>query len=152
MIVYRNPLPEQMGEVLKLRWNVLRDPNLPMDGTETDMYDTNPMTVHGALFQIGFGSLLVATGRIHIPEESPEVRQLRYMAVRPNMSRRGYGAMLLQNMELEALSIKAPVAAQRFEANARVSALPFYKELGYSAIGNEFDVVGVRHVKVTKDT
>lgn len=151
MIVYRNPRPEQMGEVLHLRWNVLRDPELPLNEAEvTDIYDADPATEHGALYSVQFGVNLVSTGRIHTPVEAPETRQIRYMATQPTWRGKGLGTLLLRRMEELTLAKGAPVRPELIWANARIAALSLYEKAGYAAVGKEFSLVGVPHVRVEK--
>ena len=148
MIVYRNPLPEQMGAVRQLRWDILRDPILPMDDTVTDEYDTHAATEHGALWQVQFGAQLLATGRIHLPE--PGVGKIRFMATRMDRQGQGLGSLLLTEMESRVSQRETSIRPTKLEANARISALGFYEKLGYAAVGEEFELVGVPHVKIEK--
>ncbi len=152
MLSYRNPLPYQRGEVLRLRWDVLRDPSLPMDETITDSYDADPSTIHGAVYEsLGFGTLrLCGTGRIHTPEEAPNVRQVRYMATHPEWRGRGIGSMLLSGMEEQMRQQITDVPASLLVANARISALPFYYRHGYETVGDDFELVGIPHIKIQK--
>lgn len=150
MIEYRNPSPEHMGEVLALRWQELRDPSQPMDDTVTDEYDTAPSTVHGAIYQVQFGRLLLTTGRIHTPKGEPGLRQIRYMATRSDRQGMGLGSKLLSAMEAEVKLGLSAGEQVRLVANARWSALPFYEKLGYIVVGDDFELVGIPHVRIEK--
>jgi predicted GNAT family N-acyltransferase len=134
-----------------MRWNNLRDPNAPINEKEvTDAYDAAASTVHGLIVQRGFGAAIVGTGRIHRPIETPELGVIRYMAIDERRRGQGLGRLLLEGMEAQAKAIETGVPLERLEANARVTALGYYETLGYSAIGDEFELVGVPHVRIVK--
>ena len=151
MYSYRNPSPSEMGAVLQMRWENLRDPQQPIDEKQvTDEYESAESTVHGLVIQRGFGARIVGTGRIHRPTESPEVGWIRYMAVDERRRGQGLGRLLLEGMEAQAIALPTEIPLVRLEANARLSALGYYQELGYTAVGDEFELVGLPHVRIVK--
>jgi len=76
--------------------------------------------------------------------DEPGVWQLRGMAVLPGAQGQGVGRQLVES----ALAHVRAKAAVRLWFNARTSALPFYRKLGFETVGEEFDVptVGPHYV------
>ena len=61
------------------------------------------------------------------------------MATEADVRGKGYGAMLVEHAE-------AYIASQKWRciwANARINALGFYQNLGYSTVGAEFNIADV---------
>ncbi len=143
MIEIRSPQITEMPDVYALRWNVLRDPQVP--GQLIDPYDDQLGVVHGAAFISGE---LASTGRIHRVPQEPEIMQVRYMATKSECRGAGIGAEVLGLMEEKARALCEP---QAFIANARVAALGLYMRAGYRVVSDEFELVGVPHVKIRKE-
>lgn len=70
-----------------------------------------------------------AVGRLHFP--SPDIGQVRYMAVAPEWQRQGLGRQVLD--ELERLAKEA--GAKKIRLNARENAVAFYQAQGYGVVG-----------------
>ncbi len=150
MLIYRNPVAQEMGEIYQLCWDVLRNPGEPMDGTERDEYDdmsTHPETIHGAVTENG---RIISTGRIHQLAESSRDWQVRYMATLPEYRNKGIGAMMLGQMEKQLRASAQSPRPEWIHANARVDALSLYRRAGYVVLGDEFELVGIPHVKIAK--
>ena len=126
-------------EAIELRQNILRDP------LGLNLYDEGIDNEHG---QLHFGLLenntLVACLAI-TPLSDTHVK-LRQMAVKEDMQRSGLGSELITAVEehLKGIGLK------KFELNARLEAIPFYKKLNYEESGNEFNEVGIPHIKMLK--
>ena len=126
-------------EAIELRQNILRDP------LGLNLYDEGIDDEHG---QLHFGLLeensLVACLAI-TPLSDTHVR-LRQMAVKEDMQRSGLGSQLISAVEkhLEGIGLK------KFELNARIEAIPFYTKLNYEKSGEEFNEVGIPHIKMIK--
>jgi len=72
--------------------------------------------------------------------------KLRQMAVAADRQGKGIGAALISFAEEFGRSKQY----KTFELHARVTALPFYEKLGYTATGAPFTEVGIPHVKMIK--
>lgn len=74
--------------------------------------------------------------------------QLRGMATRKNMQRKGAGRTLLQFAEWYLRNRKTKLCIW---CNARINAVPFYKNMGYRVISGSFDIpdIGI-HYKMEK--
>ena len=106
-----------------LRYRVLRQPwNQPL-GSERDDYEFDHM--HFAAFD---DNEIVGVGRLDFIE--PTTRQIRFMAVEPNVQSKGIGAGLMRRMEAEAWDSGAIVII----LHARENALGFYEKLGYVSV------------------
>jgi GNAT superfamily N-acetyltransferase len=118
-----------------LRRRVLRDDDPTSD--VTDPRDTDATALHIA------GSIddrIVACSSYYIAEPPLNVElfsyQLRFMAIDFGFHRRGYGTMMLSVAEQELVRR----GATQLWANARDSALHFYRAVGWSVItGSEHD-------------
>lgn len=93
---------------------------------------------HGGL--LGAASLLPAAGDAE--------RQVRQVAVVPDLRGRGVGRVLMEAAEFLAVS----EGADALWLNARDSAFPFYEALGYSFDGPEFvsELTGIPHRRMRK--
>ncbi len=106
-----------------LRYRVLRQPwNQPL-GSERDDYEYDH--AHFAAFH---DNEIVGVGRLDFIE--PTTRQIRFMAVEPNVQSKGIGAGLMRLMEAEAWDS----GAIEIILHARENALGFYEKLGYVSV------------------
>src|SRR5437763_16965986 len=80
-----------------LRWRMLRAPWGQPRGSERDSLDDDA-SFHVAAFTPG--SQLVGGGRLHL--NSPDVAQVRFMAVDPGVQRQGVGSAVLRELEADA--------------------------------------------------
>lgn len=76
----------------------------------------------------------------HRPGE--QAWQLRGMAVDPPRQRRGLGRALLEGCLSQLPDLSEP-PAKWIWCNARTTAVPFYLEAGFEALGEVFDVPGI---------
>jgi len=91
------------------------------------------------------GGEIVAVASFSL-EEAPGVparpaARLRGMAVDPAHQGRGLGRLLLD----EGVRRLAAAGVERCWANARTTALGFYEAQGFSAVGDEFESIGLPH-------
>ena len=77
---------------------------------------------------------------------SPTKAKIRQMAVHPAHQRKGLGQQLMRRVEQQ---LRAD-GIQHVSLHARVEAVPFYRGLGYSVIGEEFVEVGIPHLAMEK--
>jgi GNAT superfamily N-acetyltransferase len=120
-----------LDEILALRRDELR-PGRPLDAAHFPG-DHDPATRHlGAFFRnaeenVGCASFMPSAFR-----DAPF--QLRGMATRADVVRRGIGAALL------AFAGGLFPDGTRFWCNARLAAVPFYRRMGWTVVSAEFDI------------
>ncbi|MFQ6611361.1 MAG: GNAT family N-acetyltransferase [Fidelibacterota bacterium] len=113
---------DEFVEYYNLRWRVLREPwNMP-PGTERDEIEES--SIHRMLVDKPIG--VVAVGRLHYNSSSQG--QIRFMAVHPNCHGRGYGSIILS--ELEKIALQG--GREEIILQARDNAVHFYQKNGYS--------------------
>tara|TARA_Y100000996_G_scaffold332525_1_gene268824 strand:- start:789 stop:1238 length:450 start_codon:yes stop_codon:yes gene_type:complete len=108
------------------RWRELRKPLGQVKGSERD--DLEKQSYH---LMVVDGSKILGVGRVHfVVNNLTKKAQIRYMAIDQKIQKRGYGSLLLK--ELENIAIKNNVSD--IFLHARESAIPFYIRNGYSKI------------------
>lgn len=104
-----------------LRWRVLREPWNQPRGSERD--DREEESIH-LMIRSDAGDAL-AVGRVHL--NTPTQAQVRYMAVAPDAQSRGFGGIVLRELEQRARA----AGAKQVVLNARAAAQRFYERRGY---------------------
>jgi len=132
-------------DTLELRLKILR----PKGSLEDCKFpgDDDPLTKHYGAF---FDNFLLGIVSIY-PREHAEFTgigfQIRAMATDPQARGKGAGAKLLKKAEVYAFDNDADYVW----ANARISAMEFYRKSEYTIDDNEFHIEGVGpHVIVSK--
>ena len=124
------------AEVLPLRHRVLR-PGLPAESAVFDG-DDEPTTRHFAALD---GREVVSCLTLVLrPYRDRPARQLRGMATRPDLERRGLGSRLLRFAETTPWIADGPPLLW---CNARLPAAGFYQRLGWTIVSEPFDIPGV---------
>jgi GNAT superfamily N-acetyltransferase len=129
--------------VIDLRHRVLRA-GLPRDTAYFESDDA-PRTIHLAALddQIVIGC---ATVLFNSWKNQPAC-QLRGMAVEPKYERGGVGRLLLEEVD----RVAAEAGVKILWANARTSAIGFYRKLGWKIESEEFDIpTAGPHFKISK--
>jgi predicted GNAT family N-acyltransferase len=126
-----------LDEILALRHRELR-PGLPLEAARFDG-DDEESTRHFGAFLAG-GSVVACASFMARPWQHERAWQLRGMATRADLARRGLGTALLDFAES---SIRAELGAHLLWCNARVGAVPFYARVGWSVVSEPFDIAGV---------
>lgn len=85
-------------------------------------------------------------GTVSLKPLEGHVMKLRQMAVSSAVQGQGVGASLVRAAEKRTRED----GFESIECHARISALPFYEKLGYTAIGHPFTEVGQPHIKMIK--
>lgn len=132
-------------EVISVRWPVLR-PGFPRDSAIFPGDDA-PETRHFGAFVDGQLVGVASTYAAPFPGDpgtSATARQLRGMATLDGFQGRGVGRAVLAACEQTARTDGATL----IWCNARVSASAFYARMGWSRVGEEFDIptVGPHYV------
>jgi predicted GNAT family N-acyltransferase len=131
-------------EIIDLRHQILRA-GLPRESAYFDG-DDEPTTFH--LVAERDGRIVACATILQREWQNQPAWQLRGMAVTLSMQGSGIGSKLLR--EIEQLAV-----AQRFSnqlwANARVPAVKFYRDHGWTVVSNEFHIEHAGpHVKMQK--
>lgn len=77
---------------------------------------------------------------------APGMAKMRQVAVRADCQGLGFGRRLVAAFEAEARKR----GAEEIALHARQSAVPFYLRLGYAAVGDPFEEVGLPHQSMRK--
>jgi GNAT superfamily N-acetyltransferase len=126
-------------ETVHLRRRILRTP-LGLD-FEPDELDGETRDLHVAAFEFArLKGCLVLT-----PANADEIK-MRQVAVDDGIQRRGIGTELVLFSE----RLARDRGYKRMVLNARDTAVPFYTRLNYRVEGDEFEEVGIPHVKMAK--
>ncbi|WP_337880503.1 bifunctional GNAT family N-acetyltransferase/hotdog fold thioesterase [Rheinheimera sp.] len=132
--------PAEWQAYYLLRWQVLRAPWHQPQGSERDELEQDAF--HSAAWTEQ--GEVVAVGRVH--KINAQQAQVRYMAVSPDWQGHGLGALVLQQLEQQALQWHA----QQLVLNARESAAGFYRKLGYQYLEPANALFGIAHDRYGK--
>ena len=128
----------EYNSALRLRRKVLREP-LGLVFSEQDLEPDRKDTHIGAFK----GGDLV--GCLILTFFSNQV-QMRQVAVDPSLQKQGVGRELVRWAE----KICTDKRSQKIFLSARIEAVPFYKNLGYSICSDSYMSVGIPHYKMEK--
>jgi predicted cupin superfamily sugar epimerase/predicted GNAT family N-acyltransferase len=139
--------PITAAETRPLRQQVLR----PLQRVEELVFecDAHPDAAHFGAFHRGRLIGISTIAPAPMPGSAAEAGdwQMRGMAVLPGAQGQGVGRSIID----ACLAHLKSKAARRLWFNARVGAMPFYRRLGFEAVGDEFDVPTVGpHYVMTK--
>jgi predicted GNAT family N-acyltransferase len=137
-IAFGTPLYESSKE---LREKVLRRP-LQLELSHTDLQGEEGQ-IHIAVVQNSTNVL----GTVLLKPLNENDVKLRQMAVDNSLQGQGYGRALIEFAEC----LAAQRHFKRIEMHARLSALNFYKKLGYGIVGESFIEVTVPTIQMVKN-
>lgn len=126
-----------LAEILALRQEELR-PGLPPEDARFDG-DDEPATRHVGAFLDETRENVACASFMARPWQGDPAYQLRGMATRAELVRRGLGTALLRFAE----PLLRTSGTRLLWCNARVGALGFYERLGWTVTSEEFDIPGV---------
>ncbi len=128
-------------EYYDLRWRILREPWKQPRGSEKD-----PLEDESIHIMLRIDRKTVAVGRLHF--NSDIEAQIRYMAVELNFQNKGFGTLLIRELE----KIAKNKGAHYVILNGRDSALQFYQKNGYTIVNKAHTIFGsIEHWKMRKD-
>ena len=134
-----------IGEILGLRRDELR-PGLSLDDARF-VGDDDQAARHFGAFLAATGENIGCASLIPAPFEGRAAYQLRGMATRADLVRRGVGAALLT------FAVDALRPAPFLWCNARIAAVPFYRRMGWRVVSEVFDVPTVGpHLRMVCDS
>lgn len=137
VIDYESPY---YAKVLKLREDVLRKP-IGLSLSEEDTMEDKDQYIVIAASQ---GAVL---GCLMLKIVDADTIKFRQMAVLPAHQNSKIGTMLLHYAENFCLLNDY----HNIELHARLPVHGFYKKNGFTAVGEEFEEVGIGHIKMVKD-
>lgn len=129
--------PAPLATILPLRHAVLR-PGRPLATAHFDGDDA-PDTVHLAA-RLADGAVVGCATLLRRPYGEQAAWQLRGMATRADLGRRGVGTAVLRAAER---LVRARGGPPLLWCNARLAAVPFYASAGWRVVSAEFDVPGI---------
>ena len=127
-------------KAIQLRYSILRAP-LGLNFCQEDL-DKEKDHIHIASFEDD--ELL---GCCMLTKIDPHTLQLRQMAVKDNLQRKGIGASIVSFAE----SIAKDKGYRRIIMHARDTAIGFYEKFGYKVKGDEFREVNLPHHVMEKN-
>lgn len=138
----------RLDEILPLRQAIL------IEGTDRDSPifegDHDPTTIHLGVFDGDQHPVACATLMRQNDGDPPDIPawRLRGMATDPAYQRQGIGKAVFRYLQQMLVETDGP---QRLWCNARTSAVPFYRQLGWQAAGETFNIPGVgEHVRMIR--
>ena len=129
--------PAPFADIIALRHAVLR-PGRPIETAYFDG-DHEPHTVHLAARLVADDEVVGCATLLPRPHEDTPAWQLRGMATRADLARRGIGTAVLHAAE----DLVRGRGGALLWCNARLAAVPFYASAGWRVVSDEFDVPGI---------
>lgn len=127
-------------DAVKIRQQVfVNEQQVPYE-LEVDAYEA--YTIHFVLYQAL--EIPVATVRL-LPLEDGKVKVQR-MAVLKEFRSQGFGQAIME----EAEKFATEQGFQKIILGAQLTAIPFYEQLGYQTVGEEFLDAGIAHLMMEK--
>jgi len=131
--------PEDRAAIAELRTRVfVAEQGVPPE-IEQDAADS--WAVH--VLSRDDGGRVVATGRLLVRGRTAGIGR---MATDPAVRGRGHGAAVLAELHRQAVLR----GVTEVELHAQVTARGFYERAGYTAVGDEYDEAGIRHVTMRR--
>ena len=127
-----------LDEILPLRHAELRA-GLPVESARFDL-DDDPRTRHYGAFLPASGENVGCVSCMRVPREGADAWQVRGMATRGDLVRRGIGHALLS---FAVATLGDEDGARLLWCNARTTALAFWEREGWTVASDVFDIPGV---------
>jgi len=131
---------EEYWQVIQLRYTILREP-LALNFSKEEL-EGEKENIHIAAYEDD--ELL---GCCMLTKVDKQTLQLRQMAVKNNLQRKGVGASILRFAE----NISKDKGFKKIIMHARDTAAGFYEKLGYKIKGEQFIEVNVPHHVMEKE-
>ena len=130
-------------EVAALRTRVFVEEQGVPPEVERDDLDATAVHVLSRGTSGALSGRVVATGRLVVREGRAVIGR---MAAHPLVRGRGHGAAVLAELHRQA----ALQGLHEVELHAQVGARGFYERAGYTAVGEEYEEAGIRHVTMRR--
>lgn len=125
---------QELEDMYYQRWLVLRAPVEMNRGTEKDKYDSTAFHLVAVCNDRVIGSA-------RLRELSEELGSIAYVSVLPEFRNQGIGTKLIEKLIEKAKEKNL----KRLRLMTRLTALDFYKRLGFLEIGDPFDFLDIPH-------
>ncbi|MFB2895034.1 GNAT family N-acetyltransferase [Aerosakkonemataceae cyanobacterium BLCC-F50] len=125
----------ELSQMFYVRWLVLRKPLGMALGTEQDQYEGNSFQLVAI-----FGDRIIGTARLR--KESENLGIISFVAVLSEFRDRGIGTKLVEKLIEKAQQEKLQVVRLK----SRITAIDFYKKIGFSEQGEFFDYLTIPHI------
>lgn len=127
----------ELNQMFYVRWLVLRKP-LGMElGTEQDRYEKGSFQ-----FVAVFGDRLIGSARLR--KESETLGIISYVAVLPEFCNQGVGTKLMEKVIEKAQQENLQI----LKLKSRITAISFYKKIGFYEQGDFFDYLTIPHINM----
>jgi predicted GNAT family N-acyltransferase len=136
--------PADRPEVAALRTRVFVDEQGVPPEIEQDHRDATAVHVLSRGLDGPLAGRVVATGRLLVDGERAAIGR---MATDPAVRGRGHGAAVLAELHRQAVLR----GVREVELHAQVRARRFYERAGYTAVGDEYEEAGIRHVTMVRE-
>jgi len=134
--------PEDRPAIAALRTRVfVEEQGVP---PEIEQDDADATAVH--VVSRDDAGRVVATGRLLSRSDGGGTAVIGRMAADPAVRGRGHGAAVLAELHREAVRR----GLRAVELHAQVAARGFYERAGYTAVGEEYEEAGIRHVTMRR--
>ena len=142
MFTVNSPQTEiELQQYYDLRWRILRAPWQQPRGSERDEYESTAIHAMAADSQ----GNVIGVARLHQTDKT--TAQIRYMAVKARLQKRGVGKALLHYLEEHAIAL----GVRLIKLNARENCVEFYIQQGYHITGPGHVLYGeIKHQKMQK--
>lgn len=127
----------ELSQMFYLRWLVLRKPLGMALGTEQDQYEENSFHLVAV-----FGDRIIGSARLR--KESEELGIISFVAVLPEFRNQGIGTKLIEKLIEKAQQENLQVVRLK----SRVTAIEFYKKIGFSEQGELFNYLTIPHINM----
>ncbi|MGA9380132.1 MAG: GNAT family N-acetyltransferase [Phormidium sp.] len=129
----------ELSQMFYVRWLVLRKPLEMVLGTEQDQYEKDAFQLI-----VVFGDRIIGSARLR--KESENLGIISFVAVLPEFRDRGVGKKLMQKLIEKAQQEKLQVVRLK----SRITAIDFYKKIGFSEQGEFFDYLTIPHITMER--
>jgi len=133
-----------LEEIMHLRHAILRADTTLENALFAE--DRLPTTHHVGAFADD-GTCVGCATFLSVAHENEPAWQLRGMAVRAEVRKAGVGKQMLDFAEL-LLSSLSPM--RLLWCHARVVAVPFYRRCGWTVVSEEYQIIGIPHLKMVR--
>ncbi|MDH5612383.1 MAG: GNAT family N-acetyltransferase [Gammaproteobacteria bacterium] len=124
-----------------LRWRVLREPWNQPQGSEKDELENDSFHI----MVCGENNNVIGVGRLHF--NNKKEAQIRYMAVDPEYTNKGFGKLILGALEEKAEQEQCEVIV----LDARENAIGFYEKNNYKLLKKNHLLFGtIQHYRMRK--
>ena len=127
------------SDALSVRFDVFIDEQKVPKELEVDEFETQAL--HLVLYKDN-----QAIGTARVLDISAQTHKIQRVAVIKEARNKGLGAAIMKEIE----RYLQTTDAKSLTLGAQVHAVPFYKKLGYTVVGEEFMDAGIPHLTMTK--